>query len=128
MVILPSLYARQNREAITICFGSFHAFIAKTVSRPKNAGPPTSLSSIASVTKSMELICLSHELFPAWYLEYVDIDAPSLGLKWHFRCGRWLATDKDDGLLERELFPTDDDTITYVAKIPYEISGNPLIG
>jgi len=49
----------------------------------------------------------------AWYLENVEIDCPSLGRKWMFPHGRWLAKDKDDGQLERELFPQDIATVEY---------------
>nr|CAB3263471.1 lipoxygenase homology domain-containing protein 1-like [Phallusia mammillata] len=61
-------------------------------------------------------------LTAGWYLEYVEVDAPSLGKKWRFPCGRWIATDKDDGKLERELFPSSDDTVDYAAKVPYEVT------
>jgi len=49
----------------------------------------------------------------AWYLENVEIDCPSLGKKWFFPHGRWLAKDEDDGQLERELFPQDMATVEY---------------
>ena len=51
----------------------------------------------------------------AWLLEKVEIDCPSLGQKWYFPCGRWLAKDKDDGKLERELYPQDMATEEYEA-------------
>ena len=46
-------------------------------------------------------------------MENVEIDCPSLGKKWHFPHGRWLAKDEDDGKLERELFPQDLATEEY---------------
>jgi len=49
----------------------------------------------------------------AWFLENVVIDCPSLGKKWHFPHGRWLAKGEDDGHLERELFPQDLATEEY---------------
>lgn len=49
----------------------------------------------------------------AWFLESVEIDCPSLGKKWFFPHGRWLAKDEDDGQLERELFPQDMVTEEY---------------
>ncbi|CAH1787210.1 unnamed protein product [Owenia fusiformis] len=58
----------------------------------------------------------------AWHLEKVEIDAPSLGKKWTFPCGRWLAKDEDDGLLERELYPQELATEQYIPCIPYEIT------
>ena len=50
----------------------------------------------------------------AWYLERVEIDCPSLGKKWYFPCGKWLAKNEGDGLLERELFPQEVATEEYV--------------
>ena len=38
----------------------------------------------------------------------------NLGKKWLFQCGRWLAKNEDDGLLERELYPQEDNTEEYV--------------
>lgn len=76
------------------------------------------------------LLCLRFHcvfIFSGWYLEYVDIDAPSMGQKWHFPCGRWIDKDKDDGQLERDLYPAEEETVRYVAKIPYEITGNEKI-
>ncbi|XP_077976546.1 lipoxygenase homology domain-containing protein 1-like isoform X1 [Styela clava] len=80
----------------------------------------------ASDLGNLKKIKIGHDnsglLGAAWYLEYVDIDAPSMGLKWHFPCGRWLAKDKDDGLLERELYPAADETLEYMKKVPYEFA------
>ena len=42
------------------------------------------------------------------------MDAPSLGQRVVFPCGRWLDKDKDDGQLERELFPGVDTEEAYV--------------
>ena len=42
------------------------------------------------------------------------VDAPSLGQRVVFPCGRWLDKDKDDGQLERELFPGVDTEEAYV--------------
>ncbi|CAK8676643.1 unnamed protein product [Clavelina lepadiformis] len=61
-------------------------------------------------------------LSASWYLEYVEIDAPSMGMKWKFPCGRWLSKDKDDGNLERELYLAQEETVDYAAKVPYEIT------
>ena len=41
------------------------------------------------------------------------MDAPSLGQKVVFPCGRWLDKDKDDGQLERELLPGVDTEEAY---------------
>ena len=48
-----------------------------------------------------------------WYLDRVEIDCPSLGRKWYFPAGRWLATGKEDGKLEVELMPLDMATEIY---------------
>ncbi|XP_013416715.1 lipoxygenase homology domain-containing protein 1 isoform X2 [Lingula anatina] len=58
----------------------------------------------------------------AWFLERVEIDAPSLGRKWYFQCGRCLALDEDDGQIERELYPQELATEAYEACVPYEIT------
>lgn len=57
----------------------------------------------------------------AWFLDNVTIDCPSVGKKWLFPCNRWLAKNKDDGSLERELFPEDMDTVEYTPCIKYEV-------
>ncbi|KAI8493666.1 Lipoxygenase y domain-containing protein 1, partial [Branchiostoma belcheri] len=59
--------------------------------------------------------------FAGWFLESVEINAPSLGQKWFFPCGRWLDKGQDDGKLERELFPTNTATEEYNPYVPYEI-------
>ncbi|XP_048753808.2 lipoxygenase homology domain-containing protein 1-like [Ostrea edulis] len=38
-----------------------------------------------------------------WYLEKVDISVEKMS--WHFPCQEWLAMDKGDGKIERELYP-----------------------
>lgn len=40
-----------------------------------------------------------------WFLNKVEIDIPSLGRRLQFPCGRWIDKSKDDGALERELYP-----------------------
>ena len=52
--------------------------------------------------------------FAGWFLDKVIMDAPSLGQRVVFPCGRWLDKDKDDGQLERELFPGVDTEEAYV--------------
>ncbi|XP_078580092.1 lipoxygenase homology domain-containing protein 1-like isoform X2 [Branchiostoma floridae x Branchiostoma japonicum] len=59
--------------------------------------------------------------FAGWFLESVEINAPSLGQKWYFPCGRWLDKGQDDGKLERELFPANTATEEYNPYVPYEI-------
>ena len=49
-------------------------------------------------------------------MDKVEIDSPSLGKKWLFPCGRWLDKSKDDGMLERELYPVDNGEETYIPR------------
>ncbi len=48
-----------------------------------------------------------------WHLKEVIIDAPKLGKKWRFPCGRWLDKNEDDGKTQRELYPSDLSTEEY---------------
>ena len=41
----------------------------------------------------------------AWYLDHVEIDCPTQDKKLIFPCERWLDKNKDDGLIEMELYP-----------------------
>lgn len=43
-----------------------------------------------------------------WFLESVQVNVPSQGQKLRFSCNRWLATDEDDGLIERMLYPSEE--------------------
>ncbi|KAJ3604783.1 hypothetical protein NHX12_026835, partial [Muraenolepis orangiensis] len=56
-----------------------------------------------------------------WFLDWVEIDAPSLGQKLCFPCGRWLDTGEDDGAIVRDLFPNSLQTVLYTPYVPYEI-------
>lgn len=40
-----------------------------------------------------------------WFLEKVTVCREGSGEKIEFPCGRWLATDEDDGHIVRELMP-----------------------
>ncbi|KAM6301572.1 lipoxygenase homology domain-containing protein 1 [Podargus strigoides] len=57
-----------------------------------------------------------------WFLEWVEIDAPSLGQCLKFPCGRWLDKSEDDGAIERIIFPAELQTREYVPFVPYEIT------
>ncbi|XP_035234693.1 lipoxygenase homology domain-containing protein 1 isoform X2 [Anguilla anguilla] len=59
---------------------------------------------------------------PGWFLDWVEIDAPSLGEKLRFPCGRWLDRGEDDGLVVRDLYPADLQTELYTPFVPYEIT------
>ncbi|XP_023264384.1 lipoxygenase homology domain-containing protein 1 [Seriola lalandi dorsalis] len=56
-----------------------------------------------------------------WFLDWVEIDAPSLGQKQRFPCGRWLDKGEDDGAIIRDLFPNPLQTEFYTPFVPYEI-------
>ncbi|XP_059845764.1 lipoxygenase homology domain-containing protein 1 [Hypanus sabinus] len=57
-----------------------------------------------------------------WFLDWVEIDAPSLGQLLRFPCGRWLDKAEDDGYIVRDLFPADLQTKDYTPFVPYEIT------
>lgn len=50
---------------------------------------------------------------PGWFLDWVEIDAPSLGQLLRFPCGRWLDKGKDDGAIVRDLYPNELQTVLY---------------
>lgn len=41
--------------------------------------------------------------YPGWFLDKVVIENPLTNIRWIFTCNRWLATDEDDGEIERTL-------------------------
>lgn len=48
-----------------------------------------------------------------WFLDWIDIDAPSQGQRMRFPCGRWLDKGEDDGATVRDLYPADLQTEFY---------------
>lgn len=52
-------------------------------------------------------------LYPGWFLDWVEIDAPSLGQLLRFPCGHWLDKGKDDGAIVRDLYPNELQTVLY---------------
>nr|XP_014684407.2 lipoxygenase homology domain-containing protein 1 isoform X2 [Equus asinus] len=58
---------------------------------------------------------------PGWFVDWVDVDAPSLGKCMTFPCGRWLARNEDDGAIVRDLFHAELQTRLYTPFVPYEI-------
>lgn len=50
---------------------------------------------------------------PGWFLDWVEIDAPSQGQKMRFPCGRWLDKGEDDGAIVRDLYPAELQTELY---------------
>uniref|UniRef100_A0A3Q2ZDP0 Lipoxygenase homology PLAT domains 1b n=1 Tax=Kryptolebias marmoratus TaxID=37003 RepID=A0A3Q2ZDP0_KRYMA len=58
---------------------------------------------------------------PGWFLDWVEINAPSQGQKIRFPCGRWLDKGEDDGAIVRDLYPAELQTEVYTPFVPYEI-------
>ncbi|XP_061881566.1 lipoxygenase homology domain-containing protein 1-like isoform X1 [Entelurus aequoreus] len=58
---------------------------------------------------------------PGWFLDWVEIDAPSQGLRLRFPCGRWLDRGEDDGAIVRDLYPAELQTELYTPFVPYEL-------
>ncbi|KAG9353677.1 hypothetical protein JZ751_011799, partial [Albula glossodonta] len=56
-----------------------------------------------------------------WFLDWVEIDAASMGQKLRFPCGRWLDKGEDDGAIVRDLYAAELQTQLYVPFVPYEI-------
>uniref|UniRef100_A0A3B5LKV5 Lipoxygenase homology domains 1b n=1 Tax=Xiphophorus couchianus TaxID=32473 RepID=A0A3B5LKV5_9TELE len=56
-----------------------------------------------------------------WFLDWVEVDAPSQGQRLRFPCGRWLDPAEDDGAIVRDLYPADLQTEVYTPFVPYEI-------
>lgn len=48
-----------------------------------------------------------------WFLDWVEVDAPSQGQRLRFPCGRWLDKNEDDGAIVRDLYPADLQTELY---------------
>ncbi|EDQ93112.1 uncharacterized protein MONBRDRAFT_31037 [Monosiga brevicollis MX1] len=40
----------------------------------------------------------------AWFLDYVEVEVPSIRTRWKFPCSRWFSKSQDDGLTEREIY------------------------
>ena len=60
-------------------------------------------------------IVIGHDgkgLGAGWYLDSVILDVPSQGQQMKFACNRWFAEDEDDGLIERELYPSEENELT----------------
>ncbi|XP_048065057.1 lipoxygenase homology domain-containing protein 1 isoform X2 [Megalobrama amblycephala] len=57
-----------------------------------------------------------------WFLDWVEIDAPSQGQRLRFPCGRWLDRGEDDGAVVRDLYPAELQTELYTPFVPYEIT------
>ncbi|KAM9858421.1 lipoxygenase homology domain-containing protein 1 [Aulostomus maculatus] len=58
---------------------------------------------------------------PGWFLDWVEIDAPSQGQRLRFPCGRWLDKGEDDGATLRDLYPAELQTEFYTPFVPYEL-------
>ena len=55
-----------------------------------------------------------------WFLDSIILDVPSQGQQMKFACNRWLAEDEDDGLIERELYASEENELT-TSKISRQI-------
>lgn len=85
----------------------------------------TDVFTVDAKVGEIEKIRIGHDNrggFAGWFLDKVIIDVPSLGQKAVFPCGRWLDKGKDDGQLERELFPGVDTEEAYSPYVPYEMT------
>ncbi|XP_061409799.1 lipoxygenase homology domain-containing protein 1-like isoform X3 [Lethenteron reissneri] len=74
---------------------------------------------------ALKKIKIGHDnagLSAGWFLDWVEVDAPSLGQRLRFACARWLDADEDDGSTERELFPAEPSSEHYAPHVPYEIT------
>ena len=72
----------------------------------------------------LDRIILGHDAAGAkdgWYVESVEIEVPNVGEYYLFGVNRWFATDEDDGLIERELYPSKvenrDGTVPYQIEV-----------
>jgi hypothetical protein len=67
----------------------------------------------------LELVRIGHDgkgLGAGWYLDEVTVEVPSRGELMVFPCHRWLAEDEDDGKIERELYPSQQNNIEQSKK------------
>ena len=55
-----------------------------------------------------------------WYVDSVTVDIESHGKHLVFPCHKWLATDEDDGKIERELFPIEERAFEKSMQIPIQ--------
>ncbi|XP_073069093.1 lipoxygenase homology domain-containing protein 1 isoform X1 [Manis javanica] len=80
----------------------------------------------SAVAKGMTLLWWSYRQLsgkaPGWFVDWVEVDAPSLGKCMTFPCGRWLAKNEDDGAIVRDLFHAELQTRLYTPFVPYEIT------
>ena len=57
-----------------------------------------------------------------WFLDKVTIVDEKDQQKYYFLCGRWLADNEEDGLIEREIGASGEDGVTYEPETRYKIS------
>eukprot|EP00047_Mylnosiga_fluctuans_P014195 m.36272 g.36272 ORF g.36272 m.36272 type:complete len:2392 (+) comp5381_c0_seq2:48-7223(+) len=75
----------------------------------KNAfdrGKESSFAVTSAALGELKRVRISHDNSgsgPGWFLERVEVTEMLSGKKYLFPCGRWLATDEDDGQTSREL-------------------------
>ncbi len=57
-----------------------------------------------------------------WFVEKVIVKSEALAKEWYFLAGRWLAKDEDDGKIELELLPKDEDGATSPPLVTYRFA------
>ena len=67
----------------------------------------------------MSLIDIIHGIL--FIVAQIEVDAPSLGRRFVFPCGKWLAKDEDDAQIERTLLVQEENVTKYRPAVPYEI-------
>lgn len=99
---LSSAVSRRNDAGVASQSGRMSGVPAGTHRKP-------SLHKFLMVSESP----LSPGKAPGWFVDWVEVDAPSLGKCMTFPCGRWLAKDEDDGTIVRDLFHAELQTRLY---------------
>eukprot|EP01121_Diplochlamys_sp_Union-15-3_P013545 TRINITY_DN4215_c0_g1_i1.p1 TRINITY_DN4215_c0_g1~~TRINITY_DN4215_c0_g1_i1.p1 ORF type:complete len:964 (-),score=265.67 TRINITY_DN4215_c0_g1_i1:44-2935(-) len=57
-----------------------------------------------------------------WFLDKVTVRNEKTGEEWFFICGRWLASDEDDGQIVREISSSMEDGQGVLPLLPYRIT------
>ena len=62
---------------------------------------------VATLLSPVSKIEIGHDnkgLGPGWFLDRVVVLCYATGIEQVFQCGKWLATDQEDGLIQRTLY------------------------
>jgi len=57
----------------------------------------------------------------AWFLDKVIVTNEKTEQKWFFLCGKWLATNEEDGAIEREIPTSNENGVASLPLITYKI-------